>query len=90
MKTVLIALAVAAALSGCYGKPQTQESVTPDFSVARLFTYDGCTVYRFNDGGARYFTRCDSGSSSAAWQEGCGKNCTRSREISTGLRKEAP
>lgn len=52
-------LLTALLLSGCYKDP---ESVTPagrDFQVATLFTVDGCTVYRFADGGrAVYFSNC--------------------------------
>ena len=78
MKKILI-LAAILALSGC-GKPaETSTSVGREFVVDKLFTHEGCTVYRFTDhGNPRYFTNC---SGSTTWREGCGKNCTRDINI---------
>lgn len=74
MKTLLIILAVVA-LSACSKQAETSTAVGAEFVVDRLFTHDGCTVYRFSDGGYnRYFTNC---SGSATWQESCGKGCNR-------------
>ncbi len=73
MKTLLAVLAIAV-LSGC-GKPaETSTAVGREFVVDKLFTHEGCTVYRFYDGGTRYFTNC---SGSTSWTEQCGKGCTR-------------
>lgn len=73
MKTLLAVLAIAV-LSGC-GKPaETRTAVGREFVVDKLFTHEGCTVYRFYDGGTRYFTNC---SGSTSWTEQCGKGCTR-------------
>lgn len=45
-------------LVGCNGEAETVQQ-TGDFRVGRLFTIDGCTAYRFNDGGRNvYFTNC--------------------------------
>jgi hypothetical protein len=50
-----------------------------EFKIGKLFTHEGCTVYRFMDGmNYRYFTNCTS----TFWKESCGKNCTRNMEIS--------
>jgi hypothetical protein len=64
-------------LAGCKGEGQSvdlQES-HDGYDVQKLFVVDGCTVYRFYDGGAYYyFTSC---SGSAMWREThyCGKGC---------------
>ena len=74
MKTVLTILALAL-LAGCSKPAETSTSVGVKFVVDKLFTHEGCTVYRFEDGGSkRYFTNCNG---STSWQENCGKNCTR-------------
>lgn len=70
-------------MAGCAGQAQTTKRVG-DFDVERLFEVDGCTVYRFSDGGNyRYFTRCDGRSSGVTWTKSCGKNCTSSVDIQT-------
>lgn len=47
---------------------------------------DGCTVYRFEDRGVHYFTRCgEQVTTTRNYTESCGKACSRSRteEITT-------
>jgi hypothetical protein len=34
------------------------ESNNPDVHLELLFSHDGCDVYRFHDGGSRYFVKC--------------------------------
>jgi hypothetical protein len=73
VKTFLAILALAA-LAGCSKPAETSTVVGKEFVVDKLFTYEGCTVYRFTDAGySRYFTNC---SGSTSWTEICGKNCT--------------
>lgn len=57
-------------LAGC-GKPaESTTRVGNDFEVGKLFTVDGCTVYRFVDGiRTHYFTNC-SGSTRYTVSEG--------------------
>lgn len=43
----------------------------PSIEVERLFTVDGCTVYRFYDNGTRHFASCPG--STVIHQ--CGKGC---------------
>ena len=77
-------------LAGCV-KPATETSTTDnaEIQVDTLFTKDGCTVYRFEDGGRnRYFVRCENGQSKTEWHEGCGKNCTRPVEIPTNKQEK--
>ena len=83
----LIILALAVAVSAC--TKQAMESSKPsgnsEFTVDKLFTQDGCTVYRFLDAGYhRYFVKCTSGDARTEWREGCGNNYCRQEEIPTG------
>ncbi|EOS94732.1 hypothetical protein ETR_12178 [Erwinia tracheiphila PSU-1] len=46
-------------LAGCDKDPESVQMVGSDFKVGKLFTVDGCSVYRFADGGRNiYFTNC--------------------------------
>lgn len=88
----MIRLAVVAAavlaLVGCNKPAETTARAGLDFTVDRLFTHDGCTVYRFIDGASyRYFTNC---SGSAQWSESCGKNCSRDVQVSGGRMEAHP
>lgn len=79
MKPLIFALS-AIALIACDAKPAEESRVVGpqgSYKVDRLFTVDGCTVYRFDDGGrSRYFTNC-GGSAMSEHTESCGKGCTR-------------
>lgn len=78
MKRILIAAALLAALSGCYKQAETVSVVGAGFTVEKLFTQDGITVYRFKDGNEyHYFT---NGKGSITSVESCGKDCTRPEE----------
>ena len=68
MKTLLAVLALTV-IAGCSKPAETSTAVGAEFVVDRLFTHEGCTVYRFYDGGnARYYTHCGS----TAWTQPCG------------------
>lgn len=87
MKKSIIALALLAALTGCNEKAAEASSAAGvEFRVDRLFKHDGCTVYRFDDGGrSRYFAKCEGAATShMEWRESCGKNCTRPVDFPTG------
>jgi len=72
---LILALAITLAIVGCSKPAETSTSVGRDFVVDKLFTHEGCSVYRFSDGGYnRYFTNCNG---SANWNESCGNNCRR-------------
>lgn len=65
MKRLIILVALL--LAGCAKDPEASQQVNREFKVDTLFTKDGCTVYRFTDGGShRYFTNCRG---SVAWEE---------------------
>ena len=78
MKALLAVLALVA-LAGCSKPAETSTAVGVEFVVDKLFTHEGCTVYRFSDGGnKRYFTNCNG---STNWRESCGKNCNRPVDV---------
>jgi hypothetical protein len=45
-------------LAGCNKQAESAVTVGHGYNVEKLFTADGCTVYRFADGSYRYFTNC--------------------------------
>jgi hypothetical protein len=59
MKYKVLLLALTLCLCGCLGSPKERTSTeNPDFQVDKLFTKDGITVYRFQDGcRSIYFTK---------------------------------
>lgn len=83
--TIFAILATCLALTACKQErePETTIHTGNGYRVSKLFTHEGCTVYRFYDGNDRYFTKCESQTSATNWQESCGKNCTRAQSIST-------
>lgn len=87
---VLAALFLAGLLvAGCAKDPETiSRSTNPEFDVSRLFSYDGCIVYRFYDNGRlHYFARCGSEVETiAAQKKACGKGCVK--EHSENIRTE--
>lgn len=90
MKKSIIALALLAALTGCTKQAESSAAAGVEFRVDRLFTHDGCTVYRFHDGGrSRYFAKCEgAATSSMEWRESCGQNCTRPVDVPTGYTRQ--
>ncbi len=86
MTRLALCLLLLATLAGCQGEAESTTRAGSDFKVDRLFKVDGCTVYRFNDGGrARYFTNC---AGSTQWEEDCGKNCSQQSGV-TGSNHQA-
>lgn len=85
-------LAALVLLAGCKSDraPEASAAVGVGYQVDRLFTHDGCMVYRFVDkGDTFYFTRCDGAvSSDVSLSESCGKGCTRSVSVPTARRRE--
>ena len=53
----------------------------PDYQTEKLFTDDGCTVYKFSDEGrSHYFAKCVDAKKVeviGTHSETCGKNCTK-------------
>lgn len=76
---ILLSLFIVSLLLGCSKPAETSTAAGVEFVVDKLFTHEGCTVYRFSDGGnKRYYTNCQG---STNWSESCGKNCTRHMNI---------
>lgn len=86
MKKIIAIALVAIALAGCKERLPLSSATTNnrDYEAAKLFTHDGCTVYRFYDyGNYRYFTKCEHADSATSWNEYCGKGCSRQVAIDT-------
>jgi hypothetical protein len=78
---IAFALICAALLSGCEKQAEVSAKAG-DVTVERLFTYDGCTAYRFEDGRTVHFVRCDT-RTETSWRYSCGKNCVRTDSVTT-------
>jgi len=85
---ILLAMALGLTLMACAQKgsyvPAEGTVGDANFMVNKLFTTEGCTVYRFYDNGnSHYFTNCTGTVSQHT--ESCGKNCTtvKSMEVPT-------
>lgn len=75
MKFTLI-LATCIALTGCYKQAETKTQKQNEIVVEKLFTHEGCTVYRFTDYYQRYFTKCENAlKSEIGSMQHCGKGC---------------
>lgn len=73
----LVLLMIIISLIAC-GRRAEEQTKSGSFNVERLFTIDGCTVYRFDDYQKVYFTNCNG---STEWRTSCGKNCTRGQTV---------
>jgi hypothetical protein len=69
MKKVLIGLTLGLILfTSCKREPtEVVKTNNTNFNVELLFEVDGCKVYRFWDGGYKYFTTCNG---SVNWKTG--------------------
>jgi len=75
---VLIILGCLLTLQSVFGVSEEQKTA---MRVPRLLSEaDGCRVYRFEDNGTHYFTRCgEQVNTERNYSEVCGKGCTRHR-----------
>lgn len=71
MRILVLGVALLA-LAGCQKQAEQTQAAGSDFQVDKLFTVDGCTVYRFQDARTVYFTNC-SGSASYSYSQQSGK-----------------
>lgn len=86
MRRLLLAIALGGiALTACTKKPNGETKYSGEFQIAELFTHDGCTAYRFDDGGYnRYFVKCNApGTTTSMTARSCGKGCVRPETIDT-------
>lgn len=80
MKVILLILMLC--VCSCTKQIEPKETIPiagSESSVDKLFTVDGCTTYRFYDGGyIHYFVKCsDIVMTTSTHSESCGKGCTR-------------
>lgn len=75
MRKIILCLLAVASLSACAKPAETTVAAGSDFSVGKLFTVEGCSVYRFIDAGRHiYFTNC---SGRAEWEVSNGKGAIK-------------
>jgi hypothetical protein len=77
------AFALVLILSACAKGPrETAATDNPEVAVSKMFTHDGCTVYRFSDAGNYvYYAKCEGGQTNTSWDRSCGKNCTETVNV---------
>lgn len=70
-KALIAVLLAAIAVAGCQkASEQSAISGAGGFRVETLFTHEGCTLYRFWDARAIYYSNCNGGTQ---WDESVGK-----------------
>ena len=73
MKRIAL-IAMLVLVTGCYKAAEhTETKGVGEFEVETLFTHEGCTVYRFEDGRTRYFVKCQNGDASTMTSHSAGK-----------------
>lgn len=65
MKRILALLAIASLAACSVDASGVVQTDNPNFTVEKLFTIDGCNVYRFGDGESRYVVTCPDGRAAA-------------------------
>lgn len=86
MKSIFYVMITGLTVAGCTKAPEYSSPAGREFVVDKLFTHEGCTMYRFLDGGfSRYFAKCDGDSATTRTEgrERCGNHCVRPSEITT-------
>lgn len=90
MKNLILLSFLLLLVAGCARQPNGATVHQGEFSIAELFSHDGCKVYRFYDGGRNhYFSRCDQATDSSVMStQSCGKGCGRSVTVPTSYKTE--
>lgn len=80
---VYATLLLALLLAGCNRSPiSTASTDNHEVAVDKLFTHEGCTIFRFSDGGYdHYFADCRG--ATVSQDHGCGKGCARHEDVET-------
>lgn len=89
--SILLLFATPFVLSGCAKNAESSIVVNGNFEVERLFTNEGCTMYRFYDNGSyHYYASCKAGDSEVIERHSrsCGKGCTRHDDASIATLKQ--
>lgn len=82
MTLIISAITALILLVGCTRTPESAVQVNGQFQVDKLFTYEGCTVFRFEDASYfRYYTDCKGTTSG---NQSCGKGCTQRTDVIGG------
>jgi hypothetical protein len=72
---------------GCVAQPIAVSATNnEEVPVDTLFVHEGCTMYRFKDGGVfHYYARCDGARPAVQTMSivSCGKSCVRPDDIAT-------
>ena len=80
----LIATLVLLAVTGCYRDPlSTNRTDNQSIKVQELFTHNGVTVYRFQDGLNYVYFTSKAGPINYSKSENCGKGCHRQVPVQT-------
>lgn len=89
MKKLAIAFSILL-LSACGADVmETKDTGNTGVTGGKLAVMDGCTIYRFQDGGERryiYFVKCGN-TVNTSWERSCGKNCTESVNVPTFMKE---
>ena len=82
MKNLLLIIPFLLLLTGCASAGlETNQTENVNFQIDKLFTVEGCRVYRFKDNlRYHYITTCEG---SVTGYSSCGKNCEQAEEIPT-------
>lgn len=81
-------LLVTLVMTGCVKDPAERHVIQgTEFTVDRLFTHEGCTLYRFRDGDSHhiYYANCGA---STFHQQSCGKGCSRPVLVTAGYENQ--
>jgi hypothetical protein len=63
----------------------------PEITVDVVATHDGCTIYRFRDGGFHWYVRCRNEPATVAMTlKSCGKGCVHDETVATESVDPAP
>lgn len=85
MKIGIVLLSLLVAITGCVKQSEYSEQVGPEkaYKIERLFTFEGCTIYRFNDSGRTiHYTNCKG---STLESHSCGKSCSEETQVNTEI-----
>lgn len=82
MKLLYTLIAACLILTGCAKDPiAISQTDNVDIRLEKLFTHDGCNIYRFEDFGRyHYYADCKG---NISFIRSCGKNCTTTEDTVT-------
>ena len=75
----MMAVAILYTITGCQKDPQEVQK-QGEFRIEKLFTHEGCTLYRFYDDRQVYYSDCRGQTQTT---RSCGKGCTTTDIVPT-------